>query len=80
MFESVRPSFRPSVCLSACMLARPNVCSHMRVFINACATFLFSNFLLLTALFVLVVQLLMSSRGFSLLIRVVIYQNVHFDE
>ena len=26
------------------------------------------------------VQLLMSSRGFSLLIRVVIYQNVHLDE
>ena len=28
----------------------------------------------------LLVQLLMSSRGFSLLIRVVIYQNVHLDE
>ena len=27
-----------------------------------------------------IVQLLMSSRGFSLLIRVVIYQNVHLDE
>ena len=26
------------------------------------------------------VELLMSSRGFSLLIRVVIYQNVHLDE
>ena len=27
-----------------------------------------------------IVQLLMSSRGFSLLIRNVIYQNVHLDE
>ena len=27
-----------------------------------------------------IVQLLMSSRVFSLLIRVVIYQNVHLDE
>ena len=57
---SVRHSVRLSVCLSACMLVSPNVCSHMRAFINACAPFLFStsnvlllisNFLLLTSNF-----------------------------
>ena len=50
---SVRLSVRPSVCLSACMFVRPNVCSHMRAFINACATFIISNFLLLTSNFLL---------------------------
>ena len=33
-----------------------------------------------TTLLYILVQLLMSSRGFSLLIRIVIYQNVHLDE
>ena len=54
------PSVLPSVCLSACMFVRPNICSHMRAFINACATFLISNFslrtsnfLFLTSMFVL---------------------------
>ena len=41
---SVRPTVRLSVCLTACMFVRPNVCSHMRAIINACATFLFSYF------------------------------------
>ena len=40
----VREGVRPSVCLSACMFVRPNDCSHMRAFINACAAFLISNF------------------------------------
>ena len=35
------------------MLVRPNVCSYMRAFINACATFLISNSLLLTSSFLL---------------------------
>ena len=35
---------------------------------------------LLTNVFGHIVQLLMSSRGFSLLIWVVIYQNVHLDD
>ena len=40
---SVLPSVRSSVCLSPCIFVHPNVCSHMRAFINACATFLISN-------------------------------------
>ena len=48
---SIRWSVRMSVCLSACMFVRPNVCSQMRAFINAYATFLISNFLLLTSSF-----------------------------
>ena len=52
---SVRPSVSQSacmsVCLSACMFVRPNVCSHMRAFINAYAIFFISNFLLLTSYF-----------------------------
>ena len=47
----VREGVRPSVCLSACMFVRPKDCSHMRAFINACAAFLISNFLLLTSNF-----------------------------
>ena len=36
--ERVRESVcaSPSVCLSACIFVRPNVCSYMRAFINAC--------------------------------------------
>ena len=49
MFESVHPS----ICLSACMFVHSNVRSHMRAFINACETFLISNFLLLASMFVL---------------------------
>ena len=37
--ESVIPSVRLFVCLSACMFVLPNICLHMRTFINACATF-----------------------------------------
>ena len=40
----VSPSVRLSGCLPACMFVRPNVCSHIRAFINACATFLISSF------------------------------------
>ena len=42
---------RPSVCLSACMFVRPNDCSHMCAFINACAAFLTSNFHVCTWVF-----------------------------
>ena len=41
---NLRPSVRPSVCLSACMFVRTNVCSLMRGFINVCGAFLISNF------------------------------------
>ena len=39
------------------MFVRPNVCSHMRAFINACAAFLISNFLLLTSNFLLLTSM-----------------------
>ena len=54
---SVRPAGRLSVCQSACMFVRPNVCSYMRAFINTCATFLISNFLLLTPNFLLLTSI-----------------------
>ena len=63
MFDrtSLRSSIHSFVCLHALVRegvrlsvrVRPNDCSHMRAFINACTAFLISNFLLLTSMFVL---------------------------